>query len=82
MKCPQKNCGSFNISVINSYSEFASFILRYRRCKDCGSTFQTKELIIEGTLKEPSEELLLLQAEDKSSNNHKNNGRKTITGKK
>ncbi len=49
MRCPE--CGHNNMSVNGSVKEFRSINHRYLSCNVCGTIFQTKEEIIDGTVK-------------------------------
>ena len=49
MRCPK--CKSKDISVIDTQSAYSSFTYRYRKCNKCFSSWQTKELVIEESVK-------------------------------
>lgn len=50
MNCPI--CKSNNLSVNGSVKKYITMNHRYLSCDDCGTTFQTKEEILEGTINE------------------------------
>lgn len=48
MKCPE--CKSENLGVAGSVKTFVTINHRYLRCFDCGTIFQTKEIIIKESI--------------------------------
>jgi transcriptional regulator NrdR family protein len=50
MRCPK--CKSKKISVIDTQSAYSSFTYRYRKCSKCLTSWQTKELVVEGSIEE------------------------------
>ena len=55
MRCPK--CKSGKIVVVNTESSYSSFTYRFRKCKACLCFWQTKEIVVEGTIKKLKIEL-------------------------
>ena len=66
MRCPV--CHSRNLEVVGTISDYFTITHRYRVCRDCGATFQTKEQLIEGTIQKNI--INNLFDEDKSNDNY------------
>lgn len=49
MRCPNPDCGS-KITQVESVIVYMTFKHRNRMCKVCGTTFQTSETIMPGTV--------------------------------
>lgn len=50
MNCPV--CKSYNIYVTGTNNKPETYTHRYEHCLDCGTTFQTAEEVIPGSIKE------------------------------